>query len=324
MDLSVGIYVAGQSTLIGAALVRELTRQGARHLLGVAHGEPDLTSAAQVDAFFECAQPACVFVAGGRSGGIRANVTAPADLMRDNMLVAANVLHSAHRHGVERLLYLASSCSYPKHCAQPMQAESLMTGPLEPTNAAYATAKLAGMALCEAYRAQYEHPWICGIPADAFGPEDDFSLEDSHVLPALIRKMHDAKRRGAPSAEVWGSGEPQREFIFADDLASACVFVMRHYEGASPINLGGGELLSIRQAALVVKEVVGYAGELRFDPRKPDGMPVKALDTSQLHGMGWAPATDFRTAVQATYRWFLEHDEADAAIAPAAAGKAHA
>ncbi|MBI1928719.1 NAD-dependent epimerase/dehydratase family protein, partial [Candidatus Poribacteria bacterium] len=216
-------------------------------------------------------------------------------------------IDSAYRYGVKKLLYLASSCSYPKHCPQPMRPESLMTGPLEPTNEAYAVAKIAGMKLCQAYYQQYGANFITGIPANAFGPGDDFSPGDSHVIPALIRKMHEAKVRGTVSVEVWGTGTPRREFIFADDLADACLFVMREYDDPRfPINLSGSSDLSILELAALVKEVVGYPGELRFDPSKPDGMPLKRLDSSQLSRMGWQPKTPFRAALAMTYQWFLE------------------
>ncbi|MBM4048356.1 MAG: GDP-L-fucose synthase [Planctomycetes bacterium] len=305
MDKQSRIYVAGAETLIGSALLRQLERQGHRNLVGQPGHAPDLADGAQVDAFFARTKPEFVFFAAGKSGGIRANQKYPADLMIDNLLAACHVIQAAHRHGVKKLLYLASSCSYPKHCPQPMRVESLLTGPLEPTNEAYAVAKLAGLKLCQAYRQQHGANFICGIPADAFGPGDDFSPEDSHVVPALIRRMHEAKLAHAASVEIWGTGSPRREFIFADDLADACLFAMRHYDGPEPLNLGGGSNLSIKELAETIQAVVGFAGELRFDTSKPDGMPLKGLDSSRLLALGWRPQTPFRDALEATYQWFL-------------------
>jgi GDP-L-fucose synthase len=231
----------------------------------------------------------------------------PAELMLDNLLATAHVLQAAHAQGVAKLLYLASSCCYPRHAPQPLRVESLMTGLLEPTNAAYATAKLAGWQLCEAYRQQFGAPFFTAIPANAFGPYDDFSLEGGHIIPALIHRAHQAKVRGDPSLTIWGTGTPRREFVFAPDLADACLFVMNHYNEPAPINLGGGTDLSIAEVARAIVEVVGFKGRLCFDPTRPDGMPLKRLDASQLSSLGWKPATDFRTALAETYNWFLQH-----------------
>ncbi len=306
MDKGDRVFVAGARTLIGAALLRQLERQGYSNVIGAGGEESDLADAAQVEGFFAKTAPEYVFVAAGKSSGIEGNRKRPAELMLDNLLVECNVIHSAYRHGVKKLLYLASSCCYPKHCPQPMRVESLLTGPLEATNEAYAVAKIAGIKLCQAYRQQYGVPFIVGIPANVFGPGDDFSLEDSHVIPALIRKVYAAKTSGVPSVKMWGTGTPRREFIFADDLADACLFVMQEYEGTEPINLGGGIDLSIRELAGLITEVVGYEGELCFDASRPDGMPLKALDSSQLAAMGWRPATSFRDALIATLGAFLE------------------
>lgn len=310
MEKHARIYVAGAETTIGAALLRELERQGYGNLVNTPGEDPDLADAAQVDAFFARTLPEYVFLAAGKSGGIRANQNYPAELIHENLLVACHVIHSAYRHGVKKLFYLASSCSYPKHCPQPMRVESLLTGPFELTNEAYAVAKIAGIKLCQAYHQQYGVNFITGIPADAFGPGDDFSLEDSHVIPAFIRKMHEGKTHGAESVEIWGTGAPRREFIFVDDLADACLFVMREYDGPNPINLGGGSNLSIRELAELIQEVVSYPGELVFDPSKPDGMPAKLLDSSQLREMGWEPRTPIRSALAVTYRWFLQREQA--------------
>jgi GDP-L-fucose synthase len=301
------IYVSGGDTLIGAALRERLRAGGYTHLVGEPPDEPDLTCARQVDDFFAAERPEYVFLTAGPSGGIRANQAYPARLMRDNLLVAVHVIDAAHHHGVARLLYLASSCSYPRLAPQPMRVESLMTGPLEPTNESYALAKLAGLKLCQAYRQQYDAPFITAIPANAFGPHDDFSVENSHVIPGLIRKFHDARCRGQAEVHVWGSGRPRREFIYSRDLADACLFVMRRYDAAEPINLGGGQDLSIAETARAVAEVVGYRGRLCFDAARPDGMPLKSLDAERLKELGWTPPTAFRAALTETYDWFLRH-----------------
>lgn len=306
MEKTSKIYVAGGDTLIGQALLRELAGQGYENVLGA---EPDPADAAQVERFFSEQAPEYVFLVAGKSGGICANQKYPADLMMDNLLAETNVVGGAHRHGVKKLLYLASSCSYPREAAQPMRVESLMTGPLEPTNEAYAVAKLAGVTLCRAFRQQYGDDFIVGIPANAFGPGDDFSPEDSHVVGALIRRVHEARAAGLPSVEIWGTGSPRREFVYADDLADACIFLMRNYNDGLPLNVGGGADLSIKDLALLVKEVVGYEGELAFDAARPDGMPLKSLDSERLLGMGWRPRTPFREALKQTYDWFLENYE---------------
>jgi GDP-L-fucose synthase len=310
MEKGARVYVAGHRTLIGAALVRELERQGYDLLLGASEEELDLTDSGAVEAFFTRSRPEYVFLVGGKSGGIKANRKYPAELMRDNLLAECHVIHSSHCHQVSKLLYLASSCVYPRLCPQPMPVGAIMTGPLEPTNEAYAVAKIAGLALCQAYRQQYGANFVCAIPANAFGPGDDFSEEDSHVIAALLRRMHEAKVLGKKSVEVWGSGSARREFIFADDLADASVFTMRCYSGTEPINIGVGSELSVRELAELIREVVGYSGELRFDSRQPDGMPAKLLDSSRLRTMGWEPKTSFPSALAATYQWFLENQTA--------------
>lgn len=306
MQIHDRIYVAGGDTLIGAAILHQLQRQGFTQLLGGIAGEPDLNSAAAVDNFFDRAVPEYVFIAAGKSGGIEANRRYPADLMLDNLRVECHLVDSAYRHGVKKLLYLASSCCYPKHCQQPMRVESLLSGPLEPTNEAYAVAKIAGIKLCQAYRQQYGANFIVGIPANTFGPGDDFGTEDSHVIAALISRLHAAKIAGAPTVEIWGTGTPRREFIFVDDLAEACITVMQAYAGLDPINLGSGLDLSIAELAELIRKVIGYAGELCYDPSRPDGMPLKAVDSSQLTRLGWKPATTFRSALALTYAEFLQ------------------
>lgn len=306
MKQSATVCVAGGRRVVGMALRRALGRRGFARVVP-AGDEPDWTDAGAVDAFFARTRPAYVLLAGGRSGGIRANQRHPASLMRDTLLVACHVLEAARRHGVEKLLFLASSCSYPRDAAQPMAVSALMSGAPEPTNAAYAAAQRAALELCRAYRAEFGLSVVTGIPADVFGPHDDFEAEGSHVVPALIRKLHAARRDGARVVELWGSGTPVREFLFADDLADACLLVMQRYDGDVPLNLGGGTPLSIRELAALVAETVGYAGAVRFDPREPDGMPRKVLDASALRTLGWQPATPLRDALGATYAWFLAH-----------------
>jgi GDP-L-fucose synthase len=300
------IYVAGGSTFIGAAILRSLDRLGYQAICGRGQEEPILTDARQVDRFFEQHAPEYVFLVGGKSGGIKANLRYPADLILDNLLVECHVVQSAFHHRVRKLLYLASSCSYPRLAPQPMKEDSLMTGPLEPTNEAYAVAKIAGITLCKSFQLQYSAPFISAIPANAFGPGDAFDPDDSHVIPALIFKMHRAKADGLESVEVWGSGVAKREFISVDDLADACLFVMNNYEGLEPINIGGGTDISIRDLARLVREVVGYSGHLVFDASKPDGMPLKALDSSRLKDMGWQPRRSLKSTIEETYRSFLK------------------
>jgi GDP-L-fucose synthase len=299
--------VAGATTLIGSALFDHLEQSGFTDVIP-ATSEPDLTDALAVDGFFASNRPEFVFLAAGRSGGIAANQLYPAELMRDNLLVACNIIHSAHGHGVQKLVYLASSCSYPRLASQPLVESSLLTGPLEPTNEAYALAKIAGMKLCNAYRQQYGCRFASAIPANAFGPGDDFRLEESHVIAALIRKVHDAKVHGGKTVKIWGSGAPRRDFIFAPDLADACVWVMDHYDENDPINLGSGNDLSIRELAEAVCKVVSFAGNLEFDTTKPDGMPRKALDSSKLYQLGWRPRVNFEKALAQTYAWFVQHE----------------
>jgi len=304
------VFVAGAETTIGRAVVRALRRAGYRTILEPPREEVNITDARAVDDFMEATRPRIVLVAAGRSGGIGLNRRLPAELMLDNLLVATSILSAAARHGVDRLLYLGSSCCYPKDCPQPMRPEHLGTGPLERTSAAYATAKLSAIRLCEAFREERGLPFLAAIPADVFGPDSSFDPEDSHVIPALIARLHAAARAGVPDVTLWGSGTPRREFLFADDLGDACVAVIRGYNRAETINLGGGEELSIREAATAIAHVVGYTGRLVFDTGRPDGMARKLLDSAELFALGWKPATPFRAALEATYREFLRRVEA--------------
>ena len=306
VDKDAKIYVSGTQTPLGAAILRQLEQQGYGNIVGGPGKEPDPTDAAQLDAFFAKNTPHYVFVTAGKSGGIAANQKYPAGLMMDNLLVACHVVHSAYYHGVEKLLYLASSCSYPRQCPQPMAVDALLSGPLEPTNEAYAIAKIAGIKLCQAYNQQYGTNFVSCIPTNTFGPGDDLDLEDSHVIAALMRKMHEAKLTGAEYVEIWGTGAPRREFIFVDDLADACIFIMRNYHELGPVNIGSGAVLSIAELAMLIKEVVAYRGEVRFDTGRPDGMPMKVLDSNELLKMGWRPLTSLSDALAQMYTWYLK------------------
>jgi len=296
------IYVAGADTLIGAAILGSLQDQGYSKAIGSA-----LSADSAVEAFFSKNQPEYVFLAAGKSGGIGANQRYPADLMMDNLMVLCDVIRASQRHSVKKLLYVASSCCYPRECPQPMRVESLMTGPLEQTNQSYALAKLAGLELCRACRAQFGVDFITAIPANAFGPGDDFSSDDSHVIAALIRKLHEARVAKASYVELWGTGMAEREFIFAPDLGQACLFLMNKYSSAIPINIGAeSQRVTIAELALLIRDVVGYPGEIRFDRIHSDGMLRKILDSKALSNLGWSPTTNFRAALAATYDYFLK------------------
>ncbi len=305
MKRSTRIFVAGGATLAGAALRARLVEVGYTNLVGVPPDEPDLTHAGQTEDFFAEARPEVVFLVAGKSGGIQLNRARPAELMLDNLLVTTHVLRAAHEHQVDKLLYLASSCTYPRTAPQPLAVASLWTGPLEPTSAAYATARLAGWMLCQAYRQQYGLRFVTAIAANPFGPHDDFSSEGGHVIPALLRRAHEARQRQEPTLTVWGTGTPRREFIAARDLADACLFVMQHYDGPEPINLGAGIDLSIADVAHAVAQAVDYQGTICFDPTRPDGAPLKMLDSAPLRALGWRPTVPFASALTETYDWFL-------------------
>jgi GDP-L-fucose synthase len=307
MDRDARVLVAGGATMLGAALLRQLADRGFTNLVDPAD-EPRFTDGAEVEAFFQRVRPDAVFVVAGRTAGIAGNQQCPADLMVDNLLVATHGIPAAARAGVGRLLYLSSSCTYPKTAPHPLSPGALWSGALEPTSAAYAVAKLAGVTLVQAYRRQHAAKFISAISADAYGPGDDFSPEHSHVAGALLRRMHEAKASSAPSVAVWGTGLPKREFIYVDDLADACLFAMEHYDEAMPINLGVGRSTSIRELAETIRDVVGYRGDLVFDTAKPDGMPFKGLDSSVLTNLGWTPKTPLREGLGRTYQWFRDHE----------------
>ena len=304
MEKQASIFVAGGRTLIGGAIHQALRREGYTGIVAMPEAEPDLRCASSVANFFARTRPRYVFLMAGMSGGIGANRTYPASLMLDNLMVQSHVIDCAYRFGTTRLFYLASSCSYPRDCPQPMREESLFTGPLEPTNEAYAVAKLAGLTLCKAYCDQYGADFISGIPANVFGPGDDFSPENSHVVGALLARMHAAKLRTEESVSIWGTGNALREFVYVDDIAAACLFLMNTAQeriGIGPINIGGGETVSIRELAETIQAVVGYRGELIYCTDKPDGMPIKQLDATRIQALGWQPKTSLRAGLEATY-----------------------
>jgi GDP-L-fucose synthase len=294
------IYVAGHRGLVGSALVRALEKHGFANLLLRTRGELDLTDRDAVDAFFAEHRPAYVFLAAAKVGGIVANDTYPADFIRDNLSIQLHVIDAAHRYGVAKLLFLGSSCIYPKLCPQPMKEEYLLTGALEPTNSAYAVAKIAGIEMCKAYRRQYGCHFISVMPTNLYGPGDNYDLETSHVLPALIRKFHEAKGADAPTMTLWGTGSPRREFLHADDLAEACLFLMDRYDAPEIINIGVGKDASIRELAEMVAEATGFTGELVFDTSKPDGTPRKLLDVSRLTALGWRARISLREGIHRT------------------------
>jgi GDP-L-fucose synthase len=307
MNSNARIFVAGHRGLVGSALVRRLRAAGHSDLLLRSSSELDLRQQQAVEDFFARERPEYVFLAAARVGGIHANDTYPADFIRDNLQIQCNVIDSAQRHGVRKLQFLGSSCIYPKFAPQPMPEASLLTGPLEPTNEWYAIAKIAGVKMCQAYRRQYGFDAISVMPTNLYGPGDNFDLQNSHVLPALLRKFHEARQRGEHEVVVWGSGTPRREFLYVDDLADACLFLMDRYESAEPINVGWGQDISIGELAALIASVTRFEGALRFDTGKPDGTPRKLLDVSRLAALGWTPKIQLRDGVEATYRWFVEH-----------------
>ena len=301
------IFVAGHRGMVGSAIVRRLQAAGYRRLVLRERAELDLTDQTAVNDFFASVRPQSVFLAAARVGGILANDSFPAEFIRDNLAIEANVIDAAYRHGTEKLLFLGSSCIYPKHAPQPMPEECLLTGPLEPTNEWYAIAKIAGLKMCQAYRRQYGFNAISAMPTNLYGPGDNFSLHSSHVLPALLRKFHEAKEAGAAEVEVWGTGTPRREFLHVDDLADACVFLMQNYESETWINVGWGRDETIAELAETIRRVVKFAGSLRFDTSKPDGTPRKLLDTRRLTELGWTPRIGLEAGIRSTYEWFLNN-----------------
>jgi GDP-L-fucose synthase len=300
------VWVAGHRGMVGAALMRRLWTSGC-DLLTVGSEELDLRRQADTEAWMADRRPEVVFLAAARVGGILANDSRPAEFLYDNLAIQTNVMEAARRVGVEKLVFLGSSCIYPKHAPQPMAEDALLTGPLEPTNQWYAIAKISGILMAQAYRRQYGCDFICAQPTNLYGPQDNFDLTSSHVVPALIRKAHEARDSGAREMVLWGTGTPRREFLHVDDLADALVFLAENYNGERIVNVGTGEELTIRQLAEAVMEVVGFEGRLGFDPSKPDGTPRKLVDSSKLHALGWHHRHDLKSGLESTYAWFLEH-----------------
>ena len=298
------IFVAGHRGMVGSAIVRRLQAEGCGRLVMRTRAEVDLTNQDAVDRFFAAEKPEYVFLAAAKVGGILANNTRPAEFIRDNLLIEANVIDAAWRNGVTKLLYLGSSCVYPKFAEQPIREQSLLTGALEPTNEPYAVAKIAGIVMAQSYTRQYGMRAISLMPTNLYGPEDNFDLESSHVLPAMIRKFDDARKTGAPFVTLWGSGTPRREFLHVDDLADAAVFLMRTYEDPAVINVGVGDDVSIAELAELVRDTVGYAGEIQYDRTKPDGTPRKLMDVSKLHALGWKAQRGLREGIAETYLWY--------------------
>ncbi|KAG0627796.1 hypothetical protein M758_2G228700 [Ceratodon purpureus] len=307
MDKGAKIFVAGHRGLVGAALVRALKKDGYNNLVMKTHKELDLTRQAAVEGFFDDEKPEYVILAAAKVGGIHANSTYPAEFIGVNLQIQTNVIDAAHKSGVKKLLFLGSSCIYPKFAQIPIVEESLLTGALEPTNEWYAVAKIAGIKMCQAYRLQYNFDAISGMPTNLYGPHDNFHPDNSHVLPALIRRFHEAKVNNAKEVVVWGSGSPFREFLHVDDLAEAAVFLIQNYSGHEHVNMGSGSEVTIKELAEMVKEVVGFQGQLTWDTSKPDGTPRKLIDSSKLANLGWQPRIPLKEGLVETYKWYCEN-----------------
>ncbi len=309
LDRDARVYVAGHRGLVGSALTRHLEAEGFTEILTATRAQLDLRDQAEVSHWFKANRPEYVFLVAGTVGGIFANSARPAEFIYDNMMIHGTVVHASHEYGARKLLYLGSSCIYPRDAPQPINEDALLTGPLEPSNRPYAIAKIAGVELCRAYRQQYGCDFISAMPTNLYGPNDHFDLESSHVLPALMRKFHDARAEGREEVTVWGTGSPKREFLHVDDLADACLFLMRHYDEDIHVNVGTGEDLSIRELAETIREVVAPGVRLVFDSTKPDGTPRKLLDVSRLHALGWRHRIGLREGIESTYEWFRLQDD---------------
>ena len=308
MNQNSKIYIAGHRGLVGSAMVRELTKQGYRNLVLRTHKELDLENQQAVAEFFASEKPDYVILSAAKVGGIGANSTRPAEFIYTNLMIEMNIIHNAYLNGVKKLLFLGSSCIYPRMAEQPIKEESLLTGALEPTNEAYALAKIAGIKMCESYNKQYGTKYISVMPTNLYGINDNFGLESSHVLPALLRKFHEAKVDNKSKVTVWGSGLPIREFLYVDDLANACVFLMNTYDGDKIVNIGTGIGITIKELAELIKKVVGYNGDLVFDASKPDGTPIKINDVSYLNKIGWKASVDLEQGLKMTYKWYQENN----------------
>ncbi|MBA3272337.1 MAG: GDP-L-fucose synthase [Chthoniobacterales bacterium] len=308
MDKTDKIFVAGHCGLVGRAIVRTLETDGYTNLIKRDRRELDLANERAVEEFFASEKPEIVVLAAAKVGGIKANSDYPVEFLIENLRLQNNIISSSHAHDVRKLLFLGSSCIYPKHAPQPIPETALLSGPLEPTNDAYAIAKIAGIKLCQAYASEYGENYISAMPTNLYGPHDKFDLASSHVLAALLRKAHEAKARGASEIVVWGTGQPRRELLHVDDMADACLFLLHNYDSPEIVNVGCGEDISIRDLVALVCDVVGFHGEITYDTSKPDGTPRKLLDTSRLNGLGWRPKIPLREGITATYEWFLEHE----------------
>lgn len=307
MEKTDKIYVAGHRGLVGSAIVRNLKEKGYTNVFGRTHRELDLTNQAMVRAFFETERPDVVVLAAAKVGGINANNTAPADFAYENMQIQCNVIECSHRYHVKKLLFLGSTCIYPRMAPQPIPEDALLTGPLEETNEAYAVAKIAGLEMCKFYKRQYGDNFISCMPTNLYGPYDNYDLEGSHVMPAMIRKFHEAKVHGAPSVELWGTGTPLREFLYVDDMADACVFLLENYEGEQHVNIGTGKEVTISDLAWTVREVVGYEGEIIWNKNMPDGTPRKLTNVDKLHSLGWTHKVELEEGVKLAYQWFKDN-----------------
>ncbi len=307
MKIENKIFVAGHHGMVGSAIFRALQQKGFNNIITASHSELDLTNQKQTELFFEQHKPDMVFVAAAKVGGIHANNTYKAQFLYENLMIAANTIHAAYKTDVSKLLFLGSSCIYPKFAPQPMKEEYLLTGELEPTNEGYAIAKIAGLKLCDTYRYQYGCNFISVMPTNLYGINDNYHPENSHVLPALIRRFHEAKVKKLPEVVVWGTGTPKREFLFADDLADACIYLMENYNEEGWVNIGSGEEISIKELAMLIKQIVGYQGNLVFDTTKPDGTPRKLLDVTKLHSLGWKHKTSLEQGIRMAYQDFLKY-----------------
>jgi len=301
------IYVAGHTGLVGSSIIRALGKRGYHQIITRTHDELDLTNQSKVRHFFEEVSPEFVFVAAARVGGILANSTYPAEFIYENLAITMNLIHQSHIAGVKKLLYLGSSCIYPKFATQPISEEALLSGKLEPTNEPYAVSKIAGITMCDSYRKQYGSNFVSAMPTNLYGPNDNFDYNNSHVLAALLRRIYDAKENNEKSVIVWGTGKPRREFLYVDDLADALIFLMNNYSDPGPINVGTGTDVSILELAQTISRVIGYQGDFEFDASKPDGTPRKLLDVSRIRSLGWEAKTSLEAGIKATYEWFLHH-----------------
>ena len=303
------IYVAGHRGLVGSAIVRSLNRQGYENVIGRTHKELDLTDQAAVRDFFEKERPDVVVLAAAKVGGINANNTTPAEFAYENMQIQCNVIKCCHDYQVKKLLFLGSTCIYPRMAPQPIPESALLTGPLEETNEAYAIAKIAGLEMCKFFKRQYGDDFISCMPTNLYGPYDNYELQGSHVMPAMIRKFHEAKVNGAPTVELWGTGQPLREFLYVDDMADACVYLLEHYSGEQHVNIGTGKELTIAELAQIVKKTVGYQGEIIWNAEMPDGTPRKLTDVSKLHSLGWHHKVELEEGVALAYEWFVQNEQ---------------